>query len=207
MVERKVVKQNLTINSWEKWGVDMSDPCVEGYSCSKKFEKSAISLQFIDQMWDVYSSRPKLAFLNVIAAHDYSPDWEMAIPAAENYDEHLVQFLKRRIDLADKERTVIFIRSDHGLQKGPMIVDYALQVEHRHPWTEILIPESLVISKPALFDNQARMLTGFDLYHTMRLLMSDRAKGRDAESGIPDWSYDVISEEIPKTRTCKEAKV
>lgn len=159
-----------------KWGVDISDPCIEGYACSENAEKSKISLEFMEQMWNVYANYPKLAFLNAMAAHDYSPD-------------------------------VIIIRSDHGLQKGPMSMDYALQVEHRHPWAEILVPQNLVVSKSALFMNQGRMLTGFDLYRTMRFLMSDRAGTRSLESGIPDWSFDILAEEIPQNRTCEEAKV
>lgn len=88
-----------------------------------------------------------------------------------------------------------------------MAADYALQVEHRHPWTEILIPERLVLSKSALFHNQARMLTGFDLYHTMRLLMTDRDGSGNSEGGIPPWSFDILTEEIPQNRSCEDSKV
>ena len=199
------MKENLDTPIYNHWGVDISDPCIEGYSCFKNAEKSTISLQFMEQMWSKYASRPKLAFLNVMAAHDYSPDWEMTIPKAEAYDEHLYQFLKTMLLRKELQRTVIIIRSDHGLQKGPMAMDYSLQVEHRHPWTEVLVPEDLVLSKSALFNNQARMLTGFDLYHTMRSLMSDRTAS--LEGGIPEWSFDILAKEISKTRTCEEAKV
>lgn len=185
----------------------MSDPCIEGDACSKNEEKSTISLQFMEQMWNVYVRQPKLAFLNAMAAHDYSPDWEMMIPKAEAYDEHIHDFLEVMLSRTDWERTVIIIRSDHGLQKGPMSMDYSLQVEHRHPWTEVLVPQNLVVSKSALFNNQARMLTGFDLYRTMRFLMSDRTDTRNSEGGIPDWSFDILAEEIPQNRTCEEAKV
>lgn len=210
LVERKILKGNpnsIDQNRLHRWAIELKDPCIEGFSCSKNFETSAISLEYIEQMWNEYADCPKLAFLNVMAAHDYSPDWEMMIPKAESYDEHLLEFLETMISRVDWESTAIIIRSDHGLQKGPMAVDYALQVEHRHPWTEVLIPESLVLSKSALFHNQARMLNGFDLYHTMRLLMSDRSKSKSLEGGIPDWSFDIIAEEIPESRTCEQSKV
>ena len=196
----------MKIHPKHKWGVDISDPCIEGESCSKNEEKSTISLQFMEQMWNTYVGRPKLAFLNAMAAHDYSPDWEMMISKAEAYDDHIHEFLEMMLSRTDWQRTVIIIRSDHGLQKGPMSVDFSLQVEHRHPWTEIVVPQNLVVSKSALFNNQARMLTGFDLYRTMRFLMSDRTDIGNSE-GIPDWSFDILSEEIPQNRTCEQAKV
>jgi len=87
-----------------------------------------------------------------------------------------------------------------------MAMDFSLQVEHRHPWTEILVPEDLVLSKSALFNNQARMLTGFDLYRTIRSLLSDR-NAASSEHGIPNWSFDILAKEISKNRTCEEAKV
>ena len=52
------------------------------------------------------------------------------------------------------------------------------------------------------------MLTGFDLYHTIRSLLLDRsAASFEDEIGIPDWSFDILAKEIPKNRTCEEAKV
>lgn len=207
LADRKIIKESLKLHAKNKWGVDISDPCIEGYACSENAEKSKISLEFMEQMWNVYANYPKLAFLNAMAAHDYSPDWETTIAKAEVYDEHIYKFLEAMLSRTDLQRTVIIIRSDHGLQKGPMSMDYALQVEHRHPWAEILVPQNLVVSKSALFMNQGRMLTGFDLYRTMRFLMSDRAGTRSLESGIPDWSFDILAEEIPQNRTCEEAKV
>jgi len=92
LVDRKLVKEKLKIHPKHKWGVGMSDPCIEGESCSKNEEKSTISLQFMEQMWNVYVRQPKLAFLNAMAAHDYSPDWEMMISKAEAYDKHIHDF-------------------------------------------------------------------------------------------------------------------
>lgn len=158
-------------------------------------------------MWDTYNSEPKFAFLNAMAAHDYSSDWEMMISKAEAYDEHIHNFLKTMLSRTDSQRTVIILRSDHGLQKGPMAMDYSIQVEHRKPWTEVLVPQNLVVSKRALFNNQARMLTGFDLYKTMRYLMSDRTNSTNVGERIPNWSFDILAEEISQNRTCEDARV
>jgi len=207
LVDRKMAMENSKRHRKHYWGVELSDPCIEGYACSKNSEVSTVSLQFMQQMWDAYANRPKLAFLNAMAAHDYSQDWGMMIAKAEVYDDHIHNFLETMLSGTHRRHTMIIIRSDHGLQKGPLSMDFALQVEHRHPWTEVLVPESLVVSKSALFKNQDRMLTGYDLYQTMRLLMSDRTNGRNSEGGIPDWSFDILAEEISQNRTCEEAKV
>ena len=114
LAEQKILKENLTVHLKNRWGVNINDPCIEGRSCSKHQEKSSISLQFIEQMWRIYADYPKLAFLNAIAAHDYSWAWEKSALAAESYDEHLYQFLKTMLSRKDSHRTVIIIRSDHG---------------------------------------------------------------------------------------------
>ena len=210
LVGLKILKQNITVHKKHMWGEDISDPCIDGRTCTKSEEKSAISLAFINQMWDVYSREPKFAFLNVMAGHDYSSNWEVTIPLAEAYDDHLSEFLKTILSRNDANKTVIIIRSDHGLQKGPQAMDHSIQVEHRHPLTEILVPEALINDKTALFYNQNRMLTGYDLYRTMRSLVTPNInynKNDIISAGIPDWSFDVLSMGISKNRTCEEAKV
>ena len=206
-MDRKSYKDpQLTVHESHKWGVELSGPCIEGDACLPNREKSTISLQFIEQMWDTYHQQPKFAFLNAIAAHDYSFEWEESIRKAEAYDEHIHDFLQRMISRKDSQRTVIIVRSDHGLQKGPTAIDYSVQFEHRRPWLEILVPQDLVLSKKAFFSNQGRMVTGYDLYKTMRYLMSDRTNPLSVGQGIPDWSVDIIAEEIDRDRTCEEAK-
>ncbi|KAG7362823.1 DUF229 domain containing protein [Nitzschia inconspicua] len=207
LAERKIALQNLTVAANQRWGVNLAGPCIDGWSCSENTEKATISLQFLQKVWGTYRDTPKFAFLNAIAAHDYSFDWEQMTVLAERYDEHLSKFLRGVISRQDSQKTVIILRSDHGLQRGPMAMDHALQVEHRHPWTEILVPESLVPSKAALFENQFRMTTGFDLYTTMRSII-DRSNGISDEEGIPkSWSFDLLEEEIPPNRNCSEAAV
>ncbi|KAL3921537.1 MAG: hypothetical protein SGILL_002698 [Bacillariaceae sp.] len=207
LAERKIAMQELNTAPKTRWGVSLEGPCIDGSTCAKQTETATISLNFIQNMWRTYESAPKFAFLNAMAAHDYSHDWERVTVMAERYDEHLYQFLKGMLSRSDAHQTVIILRSDHGLQRGPMAMDYGLQVEHRRPWTEILVPEGLVASKHALFENQNRMTTGFDLYNTIRSLLS-RSKGQRDDEGMPsDWSFDLLSDEIPLNRTCKDARV
>jgi Protein of unknown function (DUF229) len=179
--------------------------------CGQRTQKhqSKLGMVFGHFLLELSSNRSfrRFAFLNAIAAHDYSFNWEEMTVMAERYDDHLSDFLKGILTRQDSQKTVIFLRSDHGLQRGPMAMDYAQQVEHRRPWTEILVPEILIPSKVAFFENQLRMTTGFDLYNTIRSLLA-RSNGVRDEEGVPKiWSFDLLSEVVPLNRTCIDAKV
>jgi hypothetical protein len=109
----------------------------------------------------------------------------------------------------DGRDTFIVLRSDHGLQGGPYPIDYSTQIEHMRPFTAIIAPAkhpSLSIEQFA--SNQDRLATGFDIYHSIRYLMSAFNKSKLLfDSGIPRWSYNLFRESIPLTRGCKEAKI
>lgn len=86
-----------------------------------------------------------------------------------------------------------------------------MQVEHREPWAQLLLPQALVgDSLESLLVNQDRVVTGHDLYQTLQRLMmgglsmSERSKYL---ASIPAWSYNLLHEVVPATRTCRDAKV
>lgn len=113
----------------------------------------------------------------------------------------------------DANNTIIIVRSDHGLQGGINMAEFSNQVEHLKPWTQIIVPKDLPgIDLKALKVNQKRLLTGFDLYHTLRVLMAsnnDKAAGSKDKfiPSLPDWSHNIMTTEIPWNRSCKDAKV
>ena len=157
----------------------------------------------ISALWDAYPDLPKFAFLNAIAAHDYNFEWIRMISGLEEYDAQLALFLESMVTRNDFDNTVIVVRTDHGMQGGPTTVDYSQQVEHREPWTQIIIPSGLAgVSLDTLATNQDRLATGYDLYHTFRNLMSSK----DA-APIPSWSYDLFTSTIPAERSCNDAKI
>jgi len=97
---------------------------------------------------------------------------------------------------------------------GPHPIDYATQIEHMHPFTAVIAPAkhpSLSIDTFAL--NQNRLATGFDIYHSMRYLMSaslneDKDKSKLLfDYGIPRWSYNLLRQSIPLYRDCNKAKI
>ena len=160
LAERHVLDNNLTgtVPPDRLWSVeDPSEPCLDGGGGG--IDKARISLDHITALWDAYPAAPKFAYLSAVAAHDYNPRWGRATLAAESYDVLLSSFLTsmfkragdRRsragdadLDLDLDDETVVVVRSDHGLQFGPLAVDHSTQVEHVRPWTEMAVPVSLL---------------------------------------------------------------
>jgi hypothetical protein len=176
-------------------------PCLNGGN-----SRQQLAFDLIFQLWKRYEDIPKLVFLNALAAHDYSLDVAFQIIGAEAYDEHLSSFLEKMINQADADNTIIIIRSDHGLQGGPLKVDYSTQIEHMNPWNNIIVPAMYpTLSIAALEANQRRLVTGFDLYHMLRNLMT--LKQPRTPDGIPKWSFDFITTEIPADRSCSDARI
>ena len=154
-------------------------------------------------IWKAYPDVPKFAFLNAYAAHDLGFEWIKMISSLEAYDDQLASFLERIASHKEFENTIVVVKTDHGLQGGPSTVDYSQQVEHREPWTQIIISQDLAgESLSVLAQNQDRLATGYDLYHTIRAIM----RSMDA-APVPDWSYNLFKSVIPKERSCKEAKI
>jgi hypothetical protein len=210
LVENRFRKANLSILPHRRWAKEkLGEPCTEGFEGD---EKARIALDHVEHMWNAYSDQPKLAFLNVMAAHDYDPDWSKVALKAERYDELLSSFLESMLAREDAKNTIIIVRSDHGLQSGPLTMDYSTQVEHTRPWTEMLVPESLPgLSKEALFQNQNRLSSGFDLYRTLRALTTATTTGVTEPAAfspvVPDWSFNLLATPIPKSRSCRDARL
>jgi len=217
LVQRKREKKNEPAPDDYLWGnEDIHDACIDG---KKGQDKQKIPLDYIRQMWEAYNDVPKLAFLNAIAAHDYSISWASMTISARRYDDLMYNFLKEMMARKDADNTIIVIRSDHGLQDGPTIMEYSTQVEHGRPWTEIIVPQSLNgMHLEALEGNQDRLASGFDLYRTLREAMTTMPSDETITEmtninsaiitkSIPSWSYNLFTSNIPKSRTCYDARI
>lgn len=105
----KVISQKRTYNV-EYDEEEVPDACFDGKS------RGEIGLEYISQMWDAYDSVPKFAYLNALAAHDYSLDAAHMPLSSENYDTTVFRFLSNIMARNDSRDTFIILRSDHGLQ-------------------------------------------------------------------------------------------
>ena len=141
-----------------------------------------------------------------MAAHDYNRQWSRNAINSEAYDTILVEFLEHMLTKDDANNTIIVLRADHGLQGGAAKSEYSVQIEHTRPWTNIIIPESYRdLNLTVLETNQHRLGSGFDLYKTLLSLMTKSSKDK-VRSG-PYWSYNLLQDEIPESRTCADGKI
>ena len=132
---------------------------------------------------------------------------------SERYDDRLSVFFEKMLARSDANSTIIVLRSDHGIQGGLACGDYSTQVEHLRPWTEIIIPQNIYgVEWDKLEANQHRLATGFDLYKTLRSLMStSRLGAQEPKEGfspsVPQWAINLLTSEIPQNRTCQDARL
>lgn len=179
-----------------RWGADLLNP----------------GFDLIRELWNTpkLADAPKFVYLNAMAAHDYDPNWIKMVAVAEEYDAQLRHFLEFLIMHPSFSNTAVVLRADHGLQGGPATLEYFMQVEHREPWTQLLLPKGLIVDRAleTLHANQDKIVTGHDLYRTLRHLMeSSSTKGEATGAAVPAWSYDLLQDSIPRTRSCRDAKV
>jgi len=183
------------------------DPCIDGRS------RQELGFEYIRGIWNAYPDTPKFAYLNSLAAHDYSLDLAYQSLGVEAYDDYLSIFLQEMLGRKDAEDTIIVLRSDHGLQGGPSPIDFSFQVEHMHPFNNLIVPEkNRNLSVEALLSNEKELVTGFDLYKTLRLIIDPRIATEDVNMHdqpvtLKDWSYDLINDKVPSDRTCEDAKI
>lgn len=72
VAEGKTVQEGMERPLWQVGGRDLQNrhnPCISG---TGTFPKSQVGLNHIEQMWDSYPDTSKFAYLNAMAAHEYS---------------------------------------------------------------------------------------------------------------------------------------
>ncbi|CAB9510836.1 Protein of unknown function (DUF229) [Seminavis robusta] len=205
ITERQITRKGGKVSGplWRYVGA--TDPNVLGIDGEGSFPKANVSLSYLKSMWEVYPDIPKLAYLNALAAHVYAKYPVMTL-AAEEYDANLASFVESMLESQDAKDTIFVVRSDHGMQGPPNNLDYSTQVEALRPWTEIIVPRSFAnFSLESLHENQQRLVTGPDLYRTLTNLMVQNEPGIMPKPS--EWMIDILNDEIPKSRTCADAKV
>ena len=153
---------------------------------------------------------PKFAFFNSIVAHNYSTQYENLATVAQSFDAYLASFLESMV-AAHGHDTVIVLRGDHGLQGGPSVLDYSVQQEHRRPWVNIIVPRKFTGVGGFFDENEGRLMTGYDLHKTLLSFITGGVGGSGSERDVSQltapWAYNLITEAIPRNRSCKDAMI
>jgi hypothetical protein len=156
---------------------------------------------------------PKFAYANFIAAHNFATE----PTALEHLDLRLENFLTSFLKQEKLSHgTVILLRSDHGAQNGPYVMNWDAQISQRNPFAYLLVPKTMADSKgtpqidmslAVAQANQNKMVTGFDFHKTFRFVMeAPQFDNRKGEIG-PSWAYNVLTTAVPAGRSCYEARI
>ena len=97
-----------------------------------------------------------------------------------------------------------FTREDMG-DTIAMSEGYSAQVEVFRPFTEVVAPDHFRGLSEALWKNQARLVSGYNLYRTLTTAMI--AVGTDTGAALPSCAVDLFAEEVSTTRSCWEARL
>ncbi len=167
------------------------------------------TLQFLNQSLGV----PKFTFLTMKQAHSKWPGGNQNDMIALEFMEAL---LKRKEDVA------LFIASDHGYGyqdkwgKNPKRFPGG-EYERLLPFMGIVVPNTMLrkLGKTHLFTNQQRLVSCFDINLTFQALMAGyelmRTDPNLQRRAIPGkaggTALNLITQEVPKNRTCKEAGI
>jgi hypothetical protein len=154
-----------------------------------------------------YAPLPRLSWSVYLEGH------EPSFRAMANLDADLAAHLLR-LRRAHGERTAILIVSDHGIHYGKYYDGArAGHQEHSLPLFYMLMPRRVLAAHPevdrALWANQRRLVSPFDVHATLRALLS-----YPQPPELPDWSAvpsgvrpRSLLAEVPAERTCDEAGV
>lgn len=177
-------------------------------------------LKQIERLWRMHGDAPKFAFYSASPVHESVDQQIVSGPpkrrvykraALEAYDAILSSFLERF--LRRHRNTIILLRADHGAQSGPEQIEFDMQVEHRLPWSRLLVPTWLVPNASRLRMNANRLVSPFDLHATLQAAMrrgttrQAQRMGRPVEATRSQLPIDLLTTEVPALRTCRDARI
>jgi hypothetical protein len=118
--------------------------------------------------------------------------------------------MQRGVDLP-----IMILHADHGPHYGDVMFSRAGRTEHKFPILAIVMPTHLFKSRPQwkrnLQINRRRLVTAFDLYHTL-VEFAKWGEGAVGENNDDvKWGsiqvYDLFREQVPLNRSCKDAGI
>ncbi|XP_046403276.1 uncharacterized protein LOC124168922 [Ischnura elegans] len=189
--------------------------------CHAQTPTHLMMMDYVKSFVETYSPRvPFFSFTFFVGiGHTSAPDIELA-------DENIAEFARWVIASADEDTkkggSGLFFAafSDHGMRWGPLRQSPAGWMEERLPFLYIRppltkealarrtasgdadFPELVKSLYPHLLRNKDRLITPYDLHHTLASFLNNRA-------GIPNCAkcFDILQDTVPLSRTCKDAKI
>jgi len=182
-------------------------------SCPGGRSKSILAFSALKKLWLTYPEEPKFAFLNDISVHgDNTGGYLGRALKLKATDKLVADFLKDFLSLDQSKNTIILLRSDHGMKSQTTWADFSEQMEHKAPWTNLIIPKTILDKtlnmKNTLSSNEDKLVTGHDFYKTLlSIIQADSSQGSTEVFEAPEWAYNLLKEKVPADRMCKDARI
>lgn len=152
----------------------------------------------------MYNGTNQWIYNHLTAAHEGSGQH------AQSLDNDLKEYIEKYIQTFSKDyEIVIMLNGDHGMRYGDFLSDRESIQEHRLPALFVIANKELLgkikDSEATLIHNTLRLTTKPDLRKTM-LSLAHWQHDIPFKYGKKNF-FNLISEKVPDTRTCKEAEI
>ena len=197
--------------------------------CYGPTDINALDFDYTARFFEVYEGVRRFAVVHTISCHEES----MKLMAAA--DRHVADMLRRLRGGGHLRRTAVVLMGDHGAILSNYYYSHLGATEYKMPLMDVLLPRSFVRAHPDavahLRGNQRRLTTNYDMYETVRHLLTTfpaphkvtsvgawhasarQYDGADVHTRIfvdgyiranvtHEWSYSLLQNDVPATRTC-----
>lgn len=166
-------------------------PCGTSLCSSNGTDEVSRQTESLRLFWREHRNSSKFAILHFLAAH--SPNNPMSISL---YDEQLAFLLR---GLIKSQNTNIFFLTDHGRVDDEDSFQFPMLAT-------ILSTNELNLQRErAMLWNSERMVTFYDLYHTLRHLLLIEKQSEEIHGVRQEFQKSMLVSKLPLNRTCDEA--
>ncbi|CAG2242987.1 unnamed protein product [Mytilus edulis] len=167
--------------------------------------KHKIIFEYSKQCFEKYKKKRKYVFMwNNQVSHHNPQSLSLA-------DEDTKQFIEWMNSTGNLKNTVLLVMSDHGPRYGKFAQTDFGRITRNNPLLSIYIPHHVKETFPTIAKNlkvnKNRLTTPFDLYETLKDIISSNLEKREKENNLFNSRGTSLFREIHKQRSCYEASI
>ena len=172
------------------------------HHCFQNRLETDIVLNYLRDFVDTYKADPHFAFTFITRlSHD-------DVNSAGAADEPYYTFFKSLHNKDLLRNTIVFFYSDHGMRFGKIRETFIGKLEERLPFMYVIVPKWLRVHHPFVDRNmkinQHRLTTPFDVYETMKDILSFNGEEKPVDGNTRGVSW---FREVPQSRSCDQAGI
>ncbi|KAF9582030.1 hypothetical protein BGW38_000749 [Lunasporangiospora selenospora] len=167
------------------------------------------AFEYMNQFRRAYKDTPWFQMGSLIEGHEGTGEVLLTL------DDDLAEFMEGLEKDGSLENTIVFMLADHGLHMG---INFMFtpngRSEHMNPYLSVILPPLVTKKYPSLArglkHNQQSLITGHEIYSSMKLLASGDMPENGDEDEVDGGAWrrgTLFDEELNPARTCEEAMV